>query len=163
MSIRMNNDGVWLKHMASNEEFECISAGGIYARMMDRQQKENGKSGNDLCVLGRLVELARREKGMSVSAIAKKAQLDLAEVLEIEQGRVPEPEPRVLFMLAKTLDLPVEGLMELGGLMKRRDEALETAAVRFAANSKPTVKLTRSEKEALEEFVKVLAKCTEGE
>jgi len=162
MSIRMNNDKAWLNRMARNEEYECISAGGICVRMADKQRKDNRQLDTDLYALGRLVELARREKEMSVSAIAEKAELDLTEVLEIEQGRMADPEPRVLFMLAKTLDLPIEGLMELSGLMQQRDEVLEAAAVRFAANSKPTERLTQSEKQALQEFVKVLAKSSKG-
>ena len=52
--------------------------------------------------------------------------------------------------------------MELGGLMEQRDKSLEAAAVRFAANSEPTEQLTPSEKEALKEFVKVLAEYSEG-
>ncbi len=162
MSIQMNNDKAWLSKMAMDEEYACVSAGGLYIRMVDEQQTTRKHPANDLLVLGRLVELARREKGMSVSAIAEEAQLDLTEVLAIEQGRMTDPEPRVLFMLAKSLDLPIRGLMELGGLMEQRDKSLEAAAVRFAANSEPTEQLTPLEKEALKEFVKVLAEYSEG-
>jgi transcriptional regulator with XRE-family HTH domain len=163
MSIKMNNDRAWLELMAAMEEYEPVSAGEMYSRMLEKQQEEPLLSDSSLDVLGRLIELARRRKGLTVSGIAEKNNLELNEVLAIEQGCVTEPEPRVLFMLAKALDLPVKGLMELGGLVQNRDDYLGEAAVRFAANCKPTAKLTRSENEALEEFVKVLDQRSSGE
>lgn len=154
----MNNDVVWLKQMAEDEDYGFISAGGLYARRLDEQQQEMKQSNKNSCVLGQLVELARRRKGMSPLDLSKAAQVGLSEVLEVLSGQATEPKPRVLFMLSQALDLPAEGLMELGGLMESRDKHLEEAVVRFAAQSKPTAKLSRSEKEALEEFVKVLAR-----
>jgi len=84
-------------------------------------------------------------------------QLMEAEVQAIELGQVAEPKPRVLFNIAKALDIPVGGLMELAGLRQSRNEALSEAAVRFAAKAEPTAELSAQEREALEEFVRVLA------
>ncbi len=162
MAIEMNNDRAWLERMAGLEEYESVSAGGLYIRMLEGQRREVLAANGNLSVLGRLVELARRKKGFSVAEVAEKCKLGLDEVLAIEQGGMDEPEPRILFTLAKELDLPAEGLMELGGLVQKRDNSLGKAAVRFAANCKPTAKLTRAEKDALDEFVKVLAHNAQG-
>ena len=55
------------------------------------------------------------------------------------------------------MKLPPERLLELAGLVKSSpDENLNEAAVLFAARSETNAKLTRAEKDALDEFVKVL-------
>jgi len=107
--------------------------------------------------LGRLVELARRRQGLSRQELAESSRVDLAEVVAIELGEMPEPEPRALFVIANVLELPPGGLMKLAGLMRTRTESLSDAAVRFAARAEPIGKLSRAEREALEEFVRVLA------
>jgi len=155
MKIKMNNDRDWLTKMAENEDYGCVSVGGLYAQMLDEQQ--NIQPSENLHVLSRLVRLARCRKGMSLSELSEAANLDLEEVLKIEGGRELEPKPRVIFMLAKILGLPQKGLMELAGLMQLRNKSFSEAVVRFAAKSEPTAKLTHAEEEALQEFVKVLA------
>ena len=55
------------------------------------------------------------------------------------------------------MKLPAEKLLELAGLVEARaGKGLSDAAVLFAARSETNAKLTRSEKDALDEFVKVL-------
>ncbi len=161
MTIQLNNDNTWLARMAEQEDCGFVSAGGLFARMLDAQEEQVKQSHKNLCILGRLVELARRRKGMSVSDLSEASRLDSSEIRAIELGQVTDPEPRVLFKLARALDIPPGGLMELAGLMQSRDEVLSQAAVRFAAQSEPTAKLTSKEREALEEFVKVLAEYSD--
>ena len=59
------------------------------------------------------------------------------------------------------LGLPAGSLTEVAGLSKPR-RAVSEAALRFAARSEPTAKLTKYEREAFEEFVKVLAEASDG-
>jgi hypothetical protein len=51
--------------------------------------------------------------------------------------------------------------MELAGLVQRRDDKLTAAAVRFAAKAEPMAKLSPEERDALEEFVRVLAESSD--
>ncbi len=162
MTIKFNNEESYLNRMVEQEDYGCVSAGGLYCRVLDEEQKTKRKAATSSDVFGRLIELARRRKGISVPKLSTVAQVKLQELLAIERGRAKEIEPRVVFMLAKALGLPVEGLMELAGLMEPRGESLGEASVRFAAKSRDTQKLTSSEREALEEFVRVLAECTDG-
>ncbi len=162
MAIEFNNERSWLNRMVEQEDYGCVSAGGLYCRLLDEQQKAKGQAATSPDVFGRLIELARRRKGMSVPKLSTVAHVKLQELLAIERGRAKEIEPRVVFMLAEALGLPAEGLMELAGLMEPRGESLGEASVRFAAKSRDTQKLTPSEREALEEFVRVLAECTDG-
>ena len=112
-------------------------------------------------VFGRLIEFARRKKSLSVEQLAERANVDLAEIVEIERDEAIVPEVRTVFQLATVLDLPSARLMEVAGLATPRPE-VNHAALKFAARSEPTAKLTREERDALEEFVKVLVESTDG-
>lgn len=157
MTIQLNNDQIWLARMADEESYGFVSAGGLYARMLDEQEEKEKQSQRNSCILGRLIELARRRKGMSIADVSEASQIGAVQIRAIELGQEVELQPRVLYRLAKALNIPAGGLMELAGLMQSRDESLAEAAVRFAAKSEPTAKLSGKEREALEEFVKVLA------
>jgi transcriptional regulator with XRE-family HTH domain len=142
----------WLRHMADAEDnCPAISVGGLAQEfgMFPSPTVEPPK------VFGRLIEFARRERGLSVEALANAASVDLAEVVAIETEHDVVPNPRTVFQLAQVLKLPASRLTELAGLAQPR-KSLSEAAVRFAARSEPTAKLTVDEKEAFEEFVKVL-------
>ena len=155
MKFKMNTDINWLKRMAKDENYGCVSAGGLYARMLDEQESMQSNSDN-LYILGRFVGLARRQKGLSLAKLSETANIGLDEALKIEEGRETYPQPRTIFKLAEILDLPKNGMMELAGIMQPRNKSFSEAAIRFAAKSEPTAKLTHSEKEALQEFIKVL-------
>ena len=106
-------------------------------------------------VFGRLIEFARREKGISLEQLAERADIDLEEVVEIERNENVVPQLRTVHQLALVLSLPAGRLAEVAGLAAPRPD-LSNAALRFAARSEPTATLTPAEREAFEEFVKVL-------
>ena len=96
---------------------------------------------------------------MSLAELAEKADVDLAELVEITECHAP-PTPRTVHCLAALLEVSRVRLMEMSGLMEPRDAALSEALVRFAANSKSTVPLTEQEEAAYQELGKVLAEST---
>ncbi len=105
-------------------------------------------------VFVRFLELARRERRLTLETLAGHADIDLAELVGIaEAGQ--QPTPRTVYQLSRVLNVSTESLMELSGLATPRQE-LAQAAVRFAARSEPTVALSDEERDALNEFVKVL-------
>ena len=106
-------------------------------------------------VLGRLIEYARRMRGLSIETLAELADVDLAAIVEIETLGRAVPEVRTVYQLGQALNLPPGRLMELAGLAVPKPE-ISRAAVRFAARSESTAALSNDEREALEEFVKVL-------
>jgi len=83
------------------------------------------------------------------------------EIVEIEMYDETIPRVRTVFQLAKALKIPEGRLMEVAGLATPRPE-ISHAALKFAARSESTAKLTRNEREALEEFVKVLVEVSDG-
>jgi transcriptional regulator with XRE-family HTH domain len=112
-------------------------------------------------VFGRLIEYARRKHGLSVEKLAEQAGVDLAAVVEIERNDRVLPEVRTVYQLAQVLNLPPGRLMEVAGLMTPKPE-VSHAALRFAARSEPTTRLSQDENNALEEFVKVLVETSDG-
>jgi len=148
----------WLLRMADIEDSsKCIAAGGMAADigMLAHVAGESQR------VFGRLVEFARRARGLSVEQLSAQADVDLGEIVTIERDEDAVPQPRTVYQLAQVLGLPAGSLTEVAGLTRPRREVSE-AALRFAARSEPTAKLTKDEREAFEEFVKVLAEASDG-
>jgi transcriptional regulator with XRE-family HTH domain len=147
-----------LQRLGEFEDACCsISVGGMAADL----GMLSSAHGDAQRVFARLIELARRKKSLSVEQLAEQANVDLSEIVEIERGDSIVPEVRTVFQLATVLDLPQERLMEVAGLAAPRPE-VSHAALRFAARSESTAKLTPAESDALEEFVKVLVESTDG-
>ena len=134
------------------EECGSIAVGGLAS---DLGMFEAGEA-LQLPVFGRLVEFLRREHGWTIEKLAEETDVSLRHLVAIEEDEGYRPEPRTVYKLANVFGLPVEGLSELSGLAVRRDEGLEEAALRFAARSEPTTKLTQEQRLALNELVKVL-------
>lgn len=142
----------WLQEMAGHEDScRSVSVGGMAADlgMLPAASDETHR------VFGRLIEFARREKGISLEQLAERADIDLEEVVEIERNENVVPQLRTVHQLALVLSLPAGRLAEVAGLAAPRPD-LSNAALRFAARSEPTATLTPAEREAFEEFVKVL-------
>ncbi len=118
-------------------------------------------SGDSHHVFGRLIDFARREQGLTVEQLSNAAGVEIEEILDIEREVKAVPLVRTVFQLAQVLKLPVGRLMEVAGLAQPRPE-VNRAALRFAARSESTAKLSPAEKDAYEEFVKVLVESSDG-
>ena len=148
----------WLLQAAEIEDScRSLSTGGLAS---DLGMLSSSPSSIQL-VFGRLIEYARRRQGLTVESLAEKADVDLAAIVEIETNDRSIPEVRTVYQLAQALKLPTGKLMEVAGLATARPET-SRAALKFAARSEPTSKLTRDEREAFDEFVRVLAESTDG-
>jgi transcriptional regulator with XRE-family HTH domain len=92
--------------------------------------------------------------------LAEDARVDLAEVVSIERDPSFRPEPRTIYQLAKILNLPSKGLLQLSGNTIVKDQKFREQAVRFAARSGSVERLTSEEHRALEEYVAFLSERT---
>jgi HTH-type transcriptional regulator, competence development regulator len=162
--MKMNLSKEWLRQRAELDDKAEISAGTLeinrlrpprQGTVISMQSNAEGESPNP--AFGRLINLWRRKKGFRIEVLADKARIDLAELIEIERNLNFVPEPRTVYQLAKTLDLPSERMLELSGNLVVRDSSLGQEAVRFAARSESVEKLSKDEQMALEEFVKFLS------
>jgi transcriptional regulator with XRE-family HTH domain len=147
----------------------CIAVGGLAAKLGQLSETctewtDNATSvgkvevlspATGLVVISRLVQLARREARQSPEQFAKQTSLSLEELQAIEAAtRVPEP--RVLYSISEALDISYQKLLTLAGHRKQRDNSLEREALKFAASSAPMDKLSKTEAEALHDFLSLL-------
>jgi transcriptional regulator with XRE-family HTH domain len=163
--MKMNLSKEWLIRRAALDEKQDISAGTINLNKLRaispatqaKAVHASTETENSNPAFGILINLWRRKKGLRIDELAEKARVDVAELFEIERNLHYIPEPRTVFQLAKTFDLPQEKMLELSGNLTVRDSSLGQEAVRFAARSESVEKLSKDEQRALEEFVKFLS------
>ena len=124
---------------------------GETAPVVDRDDDEPN------IAFGRLINLMRRQRRVSVEQLAMDADVTVTELVEIESDTRYKPALRTTYQLANYFDLPRSGLMQVAGLTARKDARLSDEAVRFAARAEPTAELTPEENAALEAFVAVLS------
>ena len=153
-------DREWLKRMADAEE-QCpsVAVGGLAVDLglIDQAREPMGLAAvNAATAIARLVELWRRQQGLTVEIFAARANLTEAEVVAIESGEII-PEPRVLLRVSEVMAVSYDKLMHVAGHVRVRDERLSYGAVRFAGRSESMAKLTAQEEDALDEFVRLLA------
>lgn len=149
----------WMRRAAENEDRHgSVTVGGLASDLGMLEYAEEARPP----VLGRLVEWRRLDLRLTEEELAHRSGLDLLEVRAIEQDDEDAFSTRIIFKIAAALKLPAQKLAVLAGLMEARDDLdLAKATVRFAAQSS-TAKLSKDQRRALEEYVKVLSKSPEG-
>jgi HTH-type transcriptional regulator, competence development regulator len=163
-AMKLNLSKEWLTKRAERDDKADVSAGVFSMDMFkSNQHKQKIALTNPPCeedtrlAFGKLINLWRRKKGLRMEQLAEKANIDLAELIEIERNIHCTPEPRTVYQLARTLGLSNERMLQLSGNVIARDHTLGQEAVRFAARSESVEKLNKDEQRALEEFVKFLS------
>ncbi len=153
--MKMNTDQAWLKIKAEQEDGCFVSVGGLIEAIQDA-----GDKSTDSITLkhafARLLQLRRREEALTLEDFARKADIDLGELLRIESEESYTPTPLTVDRIATFFRLPKKPLMVLAGLLTVKSPKFEEAAVRFSARSEPVEKLSSEEHQALEEYVKFL-------
>jgi len=130
-------------------QFAATFPQGVEARVDTKPEQSK-------VIFGRLVQLMRRDKGLTIEDLAENADVDLADLVEIEDDIAHVPEPRTVYQLAQFFKLAEARMMQIAGLTAIRDNDLMDAGVRFAARSNPVAELEPEERKALEDFVAVL-------
>lgn len=112
--------------------------------------------------LGRLIRMLRRRDNLTLEAVATKAEVDLAELVGIEQEEGYKPRPRTVVQLARHFAVPADELAKLAGLKVAEDPTLENATLKFAAHSEELTKLSKVERDALNEYLAFLTQKKSG-
>jgi HTH-type transcriptional regulator, competence development regulator len=154
--IAMNGDAAWLRAKAAEEDNGIVSVGGLVCALAQGEAESKAHRAGRVA-LAKLVELRRRQYRLSAEDLARKADVDLEDVVGIERGEATVPELRTMHRLARALELPEQRLLELAGLEPAQDARLREATVRFVSQSEPVASLLPQEQAALEEFVGHLA------
>ena len=150
----------WCMRMARYEGDAEIGAGQLSIDpVFDNDPVTTDTSGEEgpNVAFGRFVNLMRRRKNMSLEQLANDADVDMADLVEIETDPHHKPELRTAYQLANFFQVSRVGLMQVAGLAASKDSTLFDEGVQFAARSEPTAELTPEEGAALEAFVAVLS------
>jgi len=152
MKIEFTKD--WCMKMAALEGNAAIVAGSCAQAL--QPNLENAVAQSPAVAFGKLVQLLRRDRRLSIAELAIKVDLDLADLKGIEQNPAYKTEPRSVYKLAEFFDVPRKMLLKLSGLTAANDESLISEALRFAASSDPSAELSKEEKAALRNFIAFL-------
>lgn len=152
----------WFERRASLEGDTEVGAGMLARDPSPEEAAARSPTETDLetrFAFGSLVEAMRRKGGLTMEKLAEKANVDVAEIRNIERDAHYRAEPRTVYQLASTFGLPNKALLQLSGNAAARDSHMHEHAMRFAARSGESVQsLSKDEKRALEEFIAYLAK-----
>ena len=86
----------------------------------------------ELMAIGKLVELRRREKGLTIEELRRQANVSETALVDLERGlRLPNTRD-VICLLARVLELPADKLLAAAGLNGEPDPTLSLAVLRFA-------------------------------
>jgi hypothetical protein len=132
-----------------------LNAGAFFKRVEQQRTQSQATNHALWAAFGRFINIARRERTLSIGLLAEQAETSALDLFLIEEG-LHAAAPAVVARLAHVLDLPPDRLMQLVGYGSLSDEDLLSAAFLFVerAGIKP---LEPQEKAALDEFVKILA------
>ena len=119
--------------------------------LLEEAEPKHVQSGN---VFGQFLNMARRERGLSVQQLAQTIGMNPYDLLLLEVGK-ELPELRIVSKVANVFSVPPRKLAQAAGLMIA-DKTTAQAALAFAASSS-TKPLEPEQKEALHEFVRALA------
>jgi transcriptional regulator with XRE-family HTH domain len=159
--LRFPGDRDKLIARAVSADDDSVSVGGLAAKlgMLSEVPAAEGRPASPeafgLQTLARFIQLSRREHGLTSEQFATKYDVDVRELLDIEDAR-GVPEPRVLYQVSQALGVSYDKLLVLAGHRRSRDERLDREVLRFAASSGPMDRLSKSELQALQDFIRVL-------
>jgi DNA-binding XRE family transcriptional regulator len=119
--------------------------------LLEEAEPKHVQSGN---VFGQFLNMARRDRGLSVQQLAQTIGMNPYDLLLLEVGK-ELPELRIVSKVASVFNVPPRKLAQAAGLMIA-DRTTAQAALAFAASSS-TKPLEPEQKEALHEFIRALA------
>lgn len=162
--MKMHVDYEWSKRQLNKTENEECAA-GIPVEALTRIgplpsgvriAESRGQVVSLRGALGRLIRMLRRRDNLTLEAVATKAEVDLAELVRIEQEEGYKPRPRTVVQLARYFAVSADELAKLAGLKIAEDPTLEDATLKFAAHSEELTKLSKAERDALNEYLTFL-------
>ncbi len=111
---------------------------------------------------GVLIRQLRLRENLTIAALAGQARVTEDELRAIEHDPHCRPRPRTVHQLSRVFKVPEREMMKLSGATRTYDEEFQDTAYRFAAKSDDLSKLTDTERQALDEYVKYLNELHDG-
>jgi len=149
-----NRASDWFCKAADHEADPDISVGGLAVQLAALERHEGNPQ---LAAVGKMIELRRREQGLSVEDLARQAHVTEVSLFDLERG-VRRPNTRdVIVLVAQVIDLPGKKLLAAAGLGGEADPGLSSAALLCAARVRLPERLSPPENAALAAFMEALA------
>ena len=136
----------------TDEPDRPISVGGWMSKVIARQKHEILP---ELAAVGRLIDLRRREQGLSLDELRLRANVSADALDDLNHGLRMPTTVDVIRQLAGILQLPGEKLIDAAGLNGSTGCDLSSAAIRYADLARPS-ELTPHERQALHGFMGAL-------
>lgn len=158
--MKFHIPAAWCENMARKEMGMEIGVGllAIDPFFLEEKPARDNTCGDDSIIpLNRFVHLMRRNKGLTLEQLANQADIDLADLLNIEEDAHYLPEVRAIYNLSKVFNVSQKKMMGLSGLTKPKNKEYIEEAVRYAARSASIEQLSAEEQAALEGFISVLS------
>lgn len=140
-------------------DLEILKEGNVSQDISNRpahQDEENYKIECRQAGYSRFMHMLRIDKRLSIEQLAEKLNVDHEQLFLIERKIGYKAPPRTLSLLATFYNLPLNGLLQLAGVVRDMDKKIEKDIVRFAAESDSFEKLSKEEKALLNNLVKVI-------
>ena len=148
----------WCRNAGAREDGLDIGAGVIAADPMFAPEGGTDESPEaSRLALGRFINLMRRDQGLSIEALANKADIEIGELLSLENNAAHLPDVRTLYQLSEVFGVSQEKLMGLSGLTHTNDDDYVEEAVRYAAKSASVEVLSEDEHAILNGLISVLS------
>ena len=103
----------------------------------------------------------RRWKQLTVDQLSARIDVPRENLAGLERDEHYRPDPLILHRLAQFYGIPNRRLAQLAGAGREVPAGLQKQASRFAAKSDSFARLTKQEKRAIDEFVRVLREETD--
>lgn len=109
--------------------------------------------------LGKTVTLLRTQKKLTIHELARRTELDVEDIVDVENDPKLDPDPMIVVVLAEYFHVSVEKMQRLAGLTQHCDLGEEFASLHLAAGARPEFdKHTREEKKVLLRWIKQFRK-----
>jgi|SRR3972149_822743 len=158
---KLNPSDDWYRRASADEDkFSDTSAGSIVISNLKSLSSNDEQLSEDELLLKHsfsiLVHKLRIKDGFSISQLAKKLDVDESELINIESNSGYKPPLRTLMQISNFYGLPYQALSMIAGVVKNINLQFKNDLVRYAANSDKFEKLTKEEKEQLNEIIKCI-------
>lgn len=103
-----------------------------------------------------LVQLLRRQHGLTVDALARKADIERDEIVAMERNPGYKPTPLTVHKLSTFYGIPERRMLVLAGAITEIPDEFAKEVSQFTADSESFAQLTKEEKKALDRFMAFL-------
>ena len=105
---------------------------------------------------GEYLKKVRKKLGISLREVEKEIQISNAYLSQLENNRIKNPSPRILYKIAGFYKISYKYLMELLGYPISKIEEKENISSFFSGNNTKFDNLTEEEEEKLNEYLQFL-------